>query len=258
MTNGCGIYKITNIVTGDFYIGSAVNIRRRFSQHQFSLGRNRHDNSHLQNSWNKYGADCFEFSVCEYCEKERTIEREQFYIDNEKPTYNICRIAGSCLGVKQTEETKQKLSGECNHNFGKSPSEETKLKMSKVKLGIKLSDETKQRLSEAHIGVPLSKEHKCKISKANTGHIHSEEQKRKMSEAKMGHKASDETKRKMSEALKGKHLPEEHKRKISDAGKRRWAEKKAMEAWEDVVDTEGKTLVTSWPNGAKEPTEEWI
>lgn len=28
--------------------------------------------------------------------------------------------------------------------------------------------------------------------------------------------------------------------------------------WEDILNTEGKTLVTSWPAGAKEPVEEWI
>lgn len=28
--------------------------------------------------------------------------------------------------------------------------------------------------------------------------------------------------------------------------------------WEDIINTEGKTLVTSWPMGAKEPVEEWL
>ena len=111
MTNkNCGIYKITNTVTRKFYIGSAVNIKKRFWLHRYQLSANTHRNRHLQNSWNKHGEDSFTFEVLEYCEKERLIEREQFYIDNEKPAYNISPTAGNSLGVKLTDETKRKMS----------------------------------------------------------------------------------------------------------------------------------------------------
>ena len=111
MTNkNCGIYKITNTVTGKFYIGSAVNIKIRWANHRSRLGANKHGNRHLQNSWNKHGEDSFTFEVLECCEKERLIEREQFYIDNEKPAYNISPTAGNSLGVKHTDETKRKIS----------------------------------------------------------------------------------------------------------------------------------------------------
>lgn len=36
--------------------------------------------------------------------------REQFWIDNLKPAYNILPVAGSNLGYHHTEETKQKIS----------------------------------------------------------------------------------------------------------------------------------------------------
>ena len=111
MTNkNCGIYKITNTVTGKFYIGSAVNIKIRWAVHRSQLGANKHHNRHLQNSWNKHGEYSFTFEVLECCEKERLIEREQFYIDNEKPAYNISPTAGNSLGVKRTDETKRKMS----------------------------------------------------------------------------------------------------------------------------------------------------
>jgi len=35
------------------------------------------------------------------------IAREQYYIDNLKPVYNILNKVGSRLGTKQTEETKE-------------------------------------------------------------------------------------------------------------------------------------------------------
>ena len=159
MTNkNCGIYKITNTVTGKFYIGSAVNIKRRWAEHRSQLGANKHGNRHLQNSWNKHGEDSFTFEVLECCEKERLIEREQFYIDNEKPAYNILPTAGNSLGVKHTDETKRKMSKTMKGNqnsLGVKRTDETKRKMSEAKkgsqnrLGVKLTDETKRKISEA-------------------------------------------------------------------------------------------------------------
>ena len=173
MTNkNCGIYKITNTVTGKFYIGSAVNIKRRWAEHRSQLGANKHGNRHLQNSWNKHGEDSFTFEVLECCEKERLIEREQFYIDNEKPAYNISPTAGNTLGVKRTDETKRKIS--------------------EAKKGKVRSDETKRKMSEAKKGE----------KNAFYGKHHTDESKRKISEAKKGKVRSDETKRKISEAMK--------------------------------------------------------
>lgn len=170
MTNkNCGIYKITNTVTGKFYIGSAVNIKRRWAIHRSRLGANTHVNRHLQNSWNKHGEDSFTFEVLEYCEKKRLIEREQFYIDNEKPAYNISPTAGNRLGVESTDETKRKIS---EARKGKVKSDESKRKMSEAKmgnqysLGFKHTDETKRKISEARKGKPLSEEHKRKLSEA--------------------------------------------------------------------------------------------
>jgi predicted GIY-YIG superfamily endonuclease len=39
-----GIYKITNLLNGKMYIGSAVNVRKRWHQHRHGLRCNKHDN----------------------------------------------------------------------------------------------------------------------------------------------------------------------------------------------------------------------
>lgn len=41
---------------------------------------------------------------------EKLLKREQFWIDNLKPEYNILLVAGSNLGYHHTNETKQKIS----------------------------------------------------------------------------------------------------------------------------------------------------
>lgn len=105
-----GIYKITNIINNKIYIGSAVFIYSRKHVHFHHLKNNTHHNQHLQNSYNKYGSENFKFEKILECPKEYLIELEQWYIDNLKPEYNICKIAGNCLGNKMSEESKIKMS----------------------------------------------------------------------------------------------------------------------------------------------------
>ena len=99
-----GIYKIRNISNNHIYVGSAVNIKSRWSSHKAALKKQTHHGSYLQRAWNKYGAECFEFSVIELCEKEKLIEREQYYIDTLHPEYNMAKIAGSSLGIKRSKD----------------------------------------------------------------------------------------------------------------------------------------------------------
>jgi hypothetical protein len=48
--------------------------------------------------------------ILEYCLPDEIFKREQYYIDNLKPSYNILKITGSFLGLKYSEVTKQILS----------------------------------------------------------------------------------------------------------------------------------------------------
>ncbi len=94
----------------------------------------------------KFGYSKFSLLILEYCETDDLLKREQYYLDLLQPEYNILKIAGSRLGAVHSEETKQKISeallgekhplyglkGKKSHMFGKTQSEETKLKKSRV------------------------------------------------------------------------------------------------------------------------------
>jgi hypothetical protein len=99
--NKSGIYKITNKLNGNFYIGSSVNLSRRFTNY-FSLSYISKIKSHLtiSRALIKYGYSNYELEILEYCEVSNLLIREQYYIDNLKPIYNIAKIAGSTLGIK--------------------------------------------------------------------------------------------------------------------------------------------------------------
>lgn len=107
------IYQILNLATGKIYIGSSSNYSRRKIGHLTLLRKNKHHSRKLQNSYNRHGEDKFVFSLLEsfeYTNKEEILKREQEYITSLKPYYNICSIAGSCLGVKRTTKFRKDLS----------------------------------------------------------------------------------------------------------------------------------------------------
>ena len=152
MQPNSGIYKITNTKTGDFYIGSAINFKKRFGIHISTLKNQKHDNQILQKVYNKYGLEKLSFEIVEVIkDKKNLISREQYYLDNLKPKYNICKIAGSTLGYKFSNESKVKMSKAKENyvpwNVGKFHLKETKEKISITKKGKKLSEEHKKRIS---------------------------------------------------------------------------------------------------------------
>ncbi len=138
-----GIYQIMNRHDYHMYIGSSVNIKKRWRDHKDALSKNTHSNIRLQRAWNKYGEDAFDFSVVEYEENLNILEiREQYYTDLWNPEYVIRkRCVGSQLGTVRSEESKQKSriasSGENNPMYGRRHSEETKQKQMIAKLGEK-------------------------------------------------------------------------------------------------------------------------
>lgn len=190
--NKIGIYKITNIINNNCYIGSATNLKKRWSGHKRQLKLGKHSCKHLQHAYNKYGEDSFIYSVLLFCEKENLILYEQRAINVYKPEYNILKVAGSSLGHKHSEETKLKMSlsrlGNKNR-VGKLHTIETKEAISKTlignvrSLGNKLSNETKAKIAQAQLGKSPSKETRIKLSKAKTGTKCSEETKNNMSNA---------------------------------------------------------------------------
>ena len=195
-----GIYVIRSQVNGKRYVGSAVNLRHRKSGHFCLLEKNRHRNRHLQNHYNKYDKVELQFSIIEYCTKEKLIEREQCYIDTLNPEFNICKVANSRLGCIASEETKKKLrknhhglSGKNHPMYGKHHTEETKRKISENNVGNKgrkCSKETKRKIGEGNRGKIVSKETRKKLSEASKGkkgRKHSEETRNKMTIARIAY-----------------------------------------------------------------------
>ena len=77
----CGIYKITNLLTEQCYIGQSVNISDRWKQHcKCGLGIEASATNKLYNSMQKDGVWNFSFELLEQCSKDTLNEKEKFWI----------------------------------------------------------------------------------------------------------------------------------------------------------------------------------
>lgn len=211
-----GIYAITNTLNGKQYVGSAVYFGRRWSIHRQHLTANRHHSAKLQRAWNKYGADAFTFTVLEQVEeRSQLLAREQFWMDELAPWYNIYRTAGSPLGSKHTPEERARISAAGKRAWA---SPEYRERMRGRRKGV-VSPEGIERRRQVWLGRAHTEETKEKFRAANArwlentpdareqlahnrGKVMSEEQKAKISAAQKGHPKSPETRQRMREAQK--------------------------------------------------------
>ena len=78
----CGIYKITNILTGDIYIGQSVNIADRWKNHiKCGLGIDASSTNKLYNNMQEYGVQNFTFEILQKCSRDKLNEKERFWIE---------------------------------------------------------------------------------------------------------------------------------------------------------------------------------
>lgn len=101
-----GIYQIQNLITKDLYIGSTVDFNRRKVDHFSHLRKNKHHSQYLQNSFNKWGEDVFEFDILFTCPQSELIRLEQYHINNYQPKYNMLKVAGA---IKNTEKVNKSV-----------------------------------------------------------------------------------------------------------------------------------------------------
>lgn len=95
-TESSGVYKITRIKTGEIYIGQAVNVSTRWTDHvKAALGIGTLASSQLHRVMAEDGAENFLFELLEKTPKEKLRERESFYIDfYDSKTYGLNSIKG--------------------------------------------------------------------------------------------------------------------------------------------------------------------
>lgn len=193
-----GIYGWLNTVTNKWYTGQSVDIWIRKRTHLNNLRKNKHSSIKFQRSFNKHGIENFKHYILELCPVYKLDEAEQFWQDNLDSYKNgyVCTpfVEAPGRGRIPSKETRKKMSnassGEKNHFFGKTHTEEVKLFLSEIQKGISQSPKTEFKKGQ----VP----HNKGISKFN----------------------SDEE-RKLNKYLSNKKYAEENLEKVA-ASKKKW------------------------------------
>ena len=112
----CGVYKITNVITGDFYIGSSVDVYSRFTLHmKRDVNRYAPKNHPFYVDILNYGSENFKLEILEECNREDKIKREQYWYDELHPTYNKVRPTECNFIYPEVRELSNKISHDEEH-----------------------------------------------------------------------------------------------------------------------------------------------
>jgi group I intron endonuclease len=211
------VYRIKNVVSGSFYIGSSGNLYERWRVHKNKLRRRSHPNPKLQAAWDKYGEDAFKFELLEEFSSTTAMEALEQALLHEHLGNAACYNLAEWVAAPMRGRT-----GSLHPRFGKVMPETARAS---------LSESTKRQWA---------------TSDPRTGKFHTAETKAKISAKTQAALAegrggrfipSEETRKKMSEALKknrcakGHIRSEEHRRKLSEVnkGNQNWLGKKHSE-----------------------------
>jgi group I intron endonuclease len=203
-----GVYEIVNLANGKRYVGSSGKMEQRRTNHFSNLRQNVHKNAPLQQEWNQYGTDSFEFVVVCHCHLKELVGKEQERMDmyDFDSLYNLSPKAGSNLGVKCSKQTRERISAA---TVGRPKSESMRAKMigNKNALGTVVGDETRKKQSKSKMGNTYA---------LGVKHI--------------GRKVSPETRREMAMRMKEKWTDPVYKANMSIAQKKWRARKRAEKA----------------------------
>jgi len=164
-----GIYCIEHIASGQLYIGQSKDIHTRLRDHKSYLKTGRHRNYFLQKIYTIEGIEGLRFYLVERCEESQLTQKEQSYIDSLHSKYP------TGLNILDAFEPFK----------GRSPSLETRQKLSKAATGRKHTKETKERISAVQKGKKRSPEEAERLRTLTLGRKRSEEECKRMSESRM-------------------------------------------------------------------------
>ena len=175
------IYKVTNLETGQYYIGSQC-IGKIVGMNYFTSSTNKEfEDDFKTHREKKYKIEIIRaFEDPDECVRvENYMISDQMQLKDGLCLNRACCCSGkkvfSRVGIPQSEEAKEKISrakkGRPARNKGIPQSEEAKEKISRAKKGIHPSEETRKKLSEAHKGTHHSEEARQKMSISKKGRL---------------------------------------------------------------------------------------
>lgn len=157
-----GIYKIINVINNKFYVGSAVDLKRRKARHFSELRTGKHNNRHLQAAWQKYGEAAFVFVVVE----ELSPEADLLAAENVWLKEHVGKDYCYNIGVDATAPMLG-VSGEASPTWGRKRTPEELAAQNWT--GKTHAPDSREKIRQHLLGKPKSAEVRAKISATLTG-----------------------------------------------------------------------------------------
>lgn len=167
-----GVYGILNTITNKWYIGSSIELSKRFGRHLWELRKGIHHSQKLQRSFDRHGEGVFQFKILLVCEakdvemfESRTIKA----YDSYKNGYNVAAEAkgGFMRGRKWPEATKAaRIEG-----LHRPHTDEAKVKISEIKKK-EWENPITHEIRSASMRKPKSKEGAAAIAAASFKRLH--------------------------------------------------------------------------------------
>lgn len=159
-----GIYKIINVVNNKFYVGSAVDLKRRKTRHFSELRNGKHNNRHLQAAWQKYGEHAFVFVVVE----ELAVDADLLAAENVWLKEHVGKAYCYNLGTDATAPMLG-VSGEASPTWGYRHTPENLARIGSASKTRVQSDEEKEKRRATMRGKPQPADVRAKISATLSG-----------------------------------------------------------------------------------------
>lgn len=144
-----GIYMLTNVKTGNRYVGKSINIKRRYMEHKTPRAALTTKSPLFKRELAEYGIGAYELTVLEECDASKLNERELHWIHKLQPEYNT-------IGKAIPDEQRRRTSVSVRQYWDELPSEK-KQQIIKHQLigpakGHAVSESTRKKLHDAFIG----------------------------------------------------------------------------------------------------------
>jgi group I intron endonuclease len=144
------VYRILNVVTDDFYIGSTRNPKKRRWEHWNDLKLGKHHCAAMQAAWSEFGPDAFEFEILEDGVAEENLLRieDAYLVQHAGQPYCYNTALSSMQPPAIRPETIEKIRASTLRNWAGNPG-------AHPRLGRKHTEETKAKIRAAKLANPV-------------------------------------------------------------------------------------------------------
>lgn len=224
-----GIYRIRNLKNEKSYVGRAVDLERRKFQHFKALKTGASHNSHLQNSWNKWGEENFLWEVLEICDADSLMIREARWIEeldscNPQRGFNM-KIESGDGTWRLSDETRAEWSRRRKElwaadHYKDHPYARPKTGENNPRWGAVIDEELREKISRAVRETAAREPERFAKSDETRKRMSAAAKKKWDNLSEEERKLSPETREKISAAGRGRFVSEETRRKKSESMKR--------------------------------------